>query len=166
MASATEWLDSLAAAWRAERGAARARIAIERSGRPLAERVALGIALSHLRIVDEASAYGDRVRVRVAVPETSDLDNMRLAPGDPIRLWAEHPDEPGTQWQTHDGERRRGAGVRRGSHRPSHRRRLTAPADSVWVAGVVETIPVTMRTRFTRRRHIDHALVTSGACRR
>ena len=39
--------------------------------------------------------YGDRVRVRVAVPETIDLDNLRLAPGDPIRLWAEHPDEPG-----------------------------------------------------------------------
>jgi predicted DNA helicase len=94
-ASATEWLDSLAAAWRAERGAARARIALERSGRPLAERVALGIALDHLRIVDEASAYGDRVRVRVAVPEATDLDNIRLAPGDPIRLWAEHPDEPG-----------------------------------------------------------------------
>ena len=68
---------------------------MERSGRPLAERVALGIALSHLRIVDEASAYGERVRVRVAVPEATDLDNMRLAPGDPIRLWAEHPDEPG-----------------------------------------------------------------------
>ena len=95
MASATEWLDSLAAAWRAERNAARARIAMERSGRPLAERVALGIALDHLRIVDEASAYGDRVRVRVSVPEATDLDNMRLAPGDPIRLWAEHPDEPG-----------------------------------------------------------------------
>ncbi|MEO6777633.1 MAG: IGHMBP2 family helicase [Kofleriaceae bacterium] len=95
MATATEWLDSLATAWRVERGAARARIAIERSGRPLAERVALGIALAHLRIIDEASAYGDRVRVRVAVPETTDLDNIRLAPGDPIRLWAEHPDEPG-----------------------------------------------------------------------
>jgi len=95
VATATEWLDSLAAVWKAERGAARARIAMERSGRPLAERVALGIALAHLRIVDESSAYGDRVRVRVAVPEATDLDNIRLAPGDPIRLWAEHPDEPG-----------------------------------------------------------------------
>ena len=91
---APEWLDSLAGAWRAERNAARARIAMERSGRPLAERVALGIALAHLRIIDEASAYGDRVRVRVAVPESTDLDNIRLAPGDPIRFWAEHPDEP------------------------------------------------------------------------
>ena len=94
MATATEWLDSLAAAWKAERSAARARIAMERSGRQLAERVALGIALARLRIVDEASAYGDRVRVRVAVPESTDLDNIRLAPGDPIRLWAEHPDAP------------------------------------------------------------------------
>ena len=94
MPTAIEWLDSLAGAWRAERNAARARIAMERSGRPLTERVALGIALAHLRIVDEAAAYGDRVRVRVAVPESIDLDNVRLAPGDPIRFWVEHPDEP------------------------------------------------------------------------
>ncbi|MEO8842550.1 MAG: IGHMBP2 family helicase [Kofleriaceae bacterium] len=94
VATASEWLDSLAGAWRSERSASRARIAMERAGRPLAERVALGLALAHLRIIDEASAYGDRVRVRVAVPETTDLDNVRLAPGDPIRFWAEHPDEP------------------------------------------------------------------------
>ena len=87
------WLESLATAWRAERLAARARVALERSGRTLVERVALGIALAHLRIVDEASAPGERVRVRVTVPEQIDLDNLRLAPGDPIRLWAEHPDE-------------------------------------------------------------------------
>ncbi len=94
MALSTDWLDSLAAAWRAERLAARARVALERSGRTLVERVALGIALAHLRIADEQSAPGDRVRVRVSVPEQVDLDNVRLAPGDPIRLWAEHPDEP------------------------------------------------------------------------
>ena len=94
MATTTEWLDSLAIAWRAERGAARARIAMERSGRPLAERVALGMAIARLRIIDESSAYGERVRVRVSVPDSTDLDNIRLSPGDPIRFWAEHPDEP------------------------------------------------------------------------
>jgi superfamily I DNA and/or RNA helicase len=93
--AATEWLDQLASAWKAERMAARARIALERSGRTLVERVALGIAIAHLRIVDEQSAPGDRVRVRVAVPDTIDLDNLRLAPGDPVRLWAENPDEIG-----------------------------------------------------------------------
>nr|HEX4314056.1 AAA domain-containing protein [Kofleriaceae bacterium] len=92
---ARTWLDQLRAAWRAERTASRARVALERGGRPLAERVALGVALSHLRIVDERGAFGDRVRVQVAVPETADLDNLRMSPGDPIRLWAEHPDEPG-----------------------------------------------------------------------
>jgi ATP-dependent RNA/DNA helicase IGHMBP2 len=61
----------------------------------LSERVALGIEVGGLRIVDEQSAPGERVRVRVAVPVATDLDNLRLAPGDPIRLWAEHPDEPG-----------------------------------------------------------------------
>ena len=73
--------------------AVRAKVALERSGRMISERVALGIALSGLRIVDEQSAPGDRVRVRVSVPESIDLDNVRLSPGDPIRMWAEHPDE-------------------------------------------------------------------------
>ena len=68
---------------------------MERAGRPLAERVALGIALANLRITDERSAFGTRVRVRLAVPDHVDLDNVRLGPGDPVRLWAEHPDEPG-----------------------------------------------------------------------
>ena len=93
-ADARDWLDTLGAAWRAERLAARARIAMERSGRVLSERVALGIALANLRIVDEQSAPGDRVRVCVAVPDAVDLDNLRIAPGDPIRLWGEHPEEP------------------------------------------------------------------------
>lgn len=95
MAGATEWLEALGAAWRAERQAARAKVAMERSGRSLVERVALGIAIANLRILDEQSAPGDRVRVRVSVPEQVDLDNLRLAPGEPIRLWAEHPDEAG-----------------------------------------------------------------------
>jgi ATP-dependent RNA/DNA helicase IGHMBP2 len=90
---ARDWLDALGTAWRAERMAVRAKVALERGGRPLAERVALGIALDHLRIVDEQSAPGDRVRVRVAVPDAIDLDNVRLAPGDPVRLWSVHPDE-------------------------------------------------------------------------
>ena len=94
MRGAVEWLDSLAMAWKAERLAARAKVSMERSGRSLAERVALGIALGNLRIVDEESAYGERVRVRVSVPETVDLDNLRFSPGEPVRLWAEHPEEP------------------------------------------------------------------------
>jgi superfamily I DNA and/or RNA helicase len=95
VADVRDWLEALAGAWRAERMAVRARVALERSGRMLVERVALGIALDHLRIVDEQAAPGERVRVRVAVPDALDLDNLRLAPGDPIVLWAEHPDEPG-----------------------------------------------------------------------
>ena len=92
---ARDWLDALGAAWRSERLAARAKLAMERSGRMLPERVALGIALAGLRIVDEQSAPGERARVRVAVPDAVDLDNLRISPGEPIRLWAEHPDEPG-----------------------------------------------------------------------
>ncbi|MEO8706509.1 MAG: AAA domain-containing protein [Kofleriaceae bacterium] len=92
---ARDWLDALGAAWRAERMAVRAKFALERSGRVLAERVALGIALGGLRFLDEQGAPGDRVRVRLSVPDSIDLDSVRLAPGDPIRLWAEHPEEPG-----------------------------------------------------------------------
>ncbi|HEY0192959.1 MAG TPA: AAA domain-containing protein, partial [Kofleriaceae bacterium] len=95
MADSEPWLDALAVAWRAERAAVRAKLTRERAGRSLAQRVALGIALARLRIVDERGAPGDRVRVQVAVPDTIDLDGLRLSPGDPIRLWAEHPDEPG-----------------------------------------------------------------------
>ena len=89
---ARDWLDALNAAWRAERTAVRARFALERSGRMLSERVALGLALAPLRIVDEQSAPGDRVRVQVAAPEALDLDNLRISPGDPVRLWSQHPD--------------------------------------------------------------------------
>ncbi|MGE0872553.1 MAG: AAA domain-containing protein [Kofleriaceae bacterium] len=90
---ARDWIDALATAWRTERMAARAKVALERSGRPLNERVLLGVALANLRIVDEQSASRDRARVCVAVPPTIDLDNLRIGPGDPVRLWAEHPDE-------------------------------------------------------------------------
>jgi len=99
---ARDWLDALGAAWRAERQAARAKVALERTGRMLSERVALGIALAGLRIVDEQSAPGERVRVQVAVPDSVDLDNLRLSPGDPVRLWAEHPDEPGAVRGVHE----------------------------------------------------------------
>jgi superfamily I DNA and/or RNA helicase len=95
MPDARDWLDALTRAWHAERTAVREKVAQERAGRTLGERVALGIALDRLRITDEQSAPGDRVRVLVAAPESIDLDNLRLSPGDPIRLWAEHPDEPG-----------------------------------------------------------------------
>lgn len=94
-ADARDWLDALGTAWRSERLAARAKVAIERSGRVLGERVALGIALANLRILEERSAPGERVRVQVAVPDAVDLDNLRISPGEPVRLWAEHPDEPG-----------------------------------------------------------------------
>ena len=62
VADARDWLEALTAAWQAERMAVRARVALERSGRILNERVALGIAIDRLRIVDEQSAPGERVR--------------------------------------------------------------------------------------------------------
>lgn len=96
MASASEaqrWLEVMAEAWRAERAAARAQVALERDGRALDERVALGVALARLRIVEEQAAWGERVRVRVAVPDAVDLDNLRVGPGDPILLWRERPSD-------------------------------------------------------------------------
>ena len=70
VADARDWLDALGAAWRAERIAARAKVAIERTGRTLPERVALGIALDHLRIVEERAAPGGRVSPAVRAAPT------------------------------------------------------------------------------------------------
>ena len=77
---ARDWLDSLGAAWHAERAAARAKSAMERSGRVLSERVALGIALSNLRIVDsdEGGMDGDAGAERAMGPMQFISETWRL----------------------------------------------------------------------------------------
>jgi superfamily I DNA and/or RNA helicase len=92
--TAADWLARLAALWRAERAAVRERFVAARAEAPLAERVRRGLALSDLVVIDEAAAARDRVRIQLRVPDSIDLDDTRLGPGDPVVLWTTRPDGP------------------------------------------------------------------------
>jgi predicted DNA helicase len=89
-----EWLDELAALWRRERAASQARFAEERRGRTLAERVERGVALADLEMTDVGGAPGNRLLVWLAPRRPRDLSDLRVGPGDPVRLWRVSPDEP------------------------------------------------------------------------
>lgn len=86
-------LHTLAAAWQAERAAARAQTHALRHATTLAARCAQGYALAQLEIDEERSAPRGRVSTRFLVPPRVDLDDLQLGPGDPVLLWAQHPDE-------------------------------------------------------------------------
>jgi ATP-dependent RNA/DNA helicase IGHMBP2 len=89
-----EWLDELAELWRRERAASKARFAAERRGRPLAERALRGVAIADLELVDTGGAPGNRTLVWLAPREPRALSDLRVGPGDPVRLWRTSPDEP------------------------------------------------------------------------
>jgi ATP-dependent RNA/DNA helicase IGHMBP2 len=89
-----DWLDELAVLWRRERAASQARFAAERRGRSLAERVDRGVALADLEMTDLAGAPGNRLLVWLAPRRPRDLSDLRVGPGDPVRLWRVSPDEP------------------------------------------------------------------------
>jgi superfamily I DNA and/or RNA helicase len=89
-----DWLARLAGLWRAERAAVRDRFVAARHEAPPAERVRRGLALSDLVVIDETAAARDRVRVQLRVPESIDLDDLRLGPGDPVVVWTVRPDGP------------------------------------------------------------------------
>lgn len=89
-----EFLERLAELWRRERAAARERFALVRRGTTLAQRVARGVALGGLDVVDLAPAAGARTRVWLEPPPHVDLDDLRLGPGEPVRLWGgKDPDD-------------------------------------------------------------------------
>jgi ATP-dependent RNA/DNA helicase IGHMBP2 len=81
-----EHLERLASLWRQERAAARVQFEEARQSTTLARRVARGLAVDDLTVVEEQAAPRDRVRVALAVPERVDLDALRLGPGDPVLL--------------------------------------------------------------------------------
>src|SRR5688500_13391857 len=88
------WLDELAELWRRERAASQARFAAERRGRSLAERVERGVALADLELADTGGAPGNRLLIWLAPRQPRDLSDLRVGPGDPVRLWRVSPDEP------------------------------------------------------------------------
>lgn len=89
-----DWLTRLSELWRAERVAVRERFVAARREAPLAERVRRGLALADLVVIEEAAATRDRVRVQLRVPDSIDLDDIRLGPGDPVVVWTMRPDGP------------------------------------------------------------------------
>ncbi|MFZ4736901.1 MAG: AAA domain-containing protein [Bradymonadia bacterium] len=92
-------LTKLRALWSRERDAVQARFEAERARTTLADRVARGIALAGLTVQDTDAAPGGRVLVWVSPrpgkgPASTDLMDVRIGPGDPVRLWWNTPDEP------------------------------------------------------------------------
>lgn len=89
-------LEALKSQWRRERLATRERHAAERRGLTLAERVARGVAVADLQVVDVEPAPGGRLLLWITPRKAgSDPDDLRIGQGDPVRLWFHDPDEPG-----------------------------------------------------------------------
>ncbi|MGE0711958.1 MAG: AAA domain-containing protein [Planctomycetota bacterium] len=88
-------LDALAALWRRENVASRARFAEERNLTPFPERVARGLALRRLHVEDVGPAPGDLSMVWVVAAAPDEVEACRLSPGDPLLLWKDRPDEEG-----------------------------------------------------------------------
>lgn len=90
-------LDRLRDLWRREREAVRERFARERLSTPLMERVARGVALIDLHVVDVEPAPGGRLMLWIAPRKPAalavDPDSVRIGQGDPVRLWFHDPDE-------------------------------------------------------------------------
>jgi ATP-dependent RNA/DNA helicase IGHMBP2 len=77
-------LEALAALWRRERKTDHERFVERRQRLTFQERVAAGIALANLRVVDVIPAPGGMLRVLCDAPG---LDRLRLGGGDPVSLW-------------------------------------------------------------------------------
>ncbi|HUQ05196.1 MAG TPA: AAA domain-containing protein [Kofleriaceae bacterium] len=89
-----DFLEALAAQWRAERGAAREKFAAARRGTSLRARVARGLALADLTVSEWRPAARERTRVLLSPPGHVDLDDSGIGPGDPVVLWRQSPDDP------------------------------------------------------------------------
>ncbi len=88
-------LSRLSRAWSAERDAARARYAEERTNTTLADRVEARIALRGLTLDEALPAPGERLLLWFRPERGTNLRDLRLGPGDPVLLWRVTPDEPG-----------------------------------------------------------------------
>ena len=87
-------LDRLSRAWIAERDAERVRYAEERTNTTLLERVEARIALRGLTLDEALPAPGERLLLWFRPERGANLRDLRLGPGDPVRLWRLQPDEP------------------------------------------------------------------------
>lgn len=88
-------LQQLKDLWRRERLAVRERFSAQRRETTLAERVARGLALVDLQVVDVEPAPGGRLLLWIAPRRpVVDPDDLRIGQGEPVRLWFHDPDEP------------------------------------------------------------------------
>jgi len=86
-------LAELRGLWRQERQATQEQFAAERRDLSLAERIERGLAIKDLAIEETGYAPGQRVTLWIAPRKETDLDDLRLGPGEPVRLWWDDPDE-------------------------------------------------------------------------
>lgn len=85
-------LQQLASLWEQEQRAVHQRYVEERQTLTLEERVARGVALRQLDIIETDAALGGRVMFWLASAKLDELDAFRGGPGTPVRLWIDHPD--------------------------------------------------------------------------
>jgi ATP-dependent RNA/DNA helicase IGHMBP2 len=85
-------LDALQAAWDRERAAVREQVRAERSLLTLAERVERGLALRDLVVEDSEASVGGRVLLWLKKANGERFQDLRISPGEPVRLWSKDPD--------------------------------------------------------------------------
>jgi hypothetical protein len=93
-ARAERELLALRAAWERERATVREQVRQERLQWSLAERVERGLALRDLIVDDAEASSGDRMLLWVRASSGRPFEDVRLSPGEPVRLWAKDPEGP------------------------------------------------------------------------
>lgn len=87
-------LARLATLWRKERDATQARVVEERRNTTLAQRAERGLAARDLTVQDTDPAPGDRTLLWLVTRRKGAFQDLRVGPGDPVRLWRTDPDGP------------------------------------------------------------------------
>jgi superfamily I DNA and/or RNA helicase len=85
-------LAALTDTWERERSYVREQVRKERLQLSLAERVERGLALRDLVVDDSDPGTGDRVVLWLKKSRGEPLSNVRLSPGEPVRLWSKDPE--------------------------------------------------------------------------
>lgn len=87
-------LQKLRALWQKEREATHQQFVAERARLSLAERVTRGLALRDMSIDETEAVPGGRTRLWLSPRKAAEMENTRIGPGDPLRLWWTAPDAP------------------------------------------------------------------------
>jgi len=85
-------LKALWDAWEHERLYVREQVRKERLQLSLAERVERGLALRNLVVADSDVSAADRVLLWLSQQHGAPFENLRIGPGEPVRLWMHAPD--------------------------------------------------------------------------